>query len=314
MSGPLNKTLSSRVRQKAYELGFDLVGIAPARPLTAHLPVLEQWCSQGMNGDMAWICNDKDKRINPSRLFPGVKSIIVTGLNYYSEKKTGFEGLPEVSRYAYGEDYHDVILRKLNLLLDFIVLHNSQTVGKAYVDTSPVLEKAWAREAGLGWPGKHSILINESIGSFFFLGILMLDTELDYDDPLHEDKCGSCRICIGACPTGAINEDRTIDARKCISFITVERKGPIPGNMAPSMGGRLFGCDRCQEVCPWNRKAKPSMIPEFRITPGLAEMKIPDWENLSEDQFRKLFGKSPVGRRKYGIFRENIDAILGSSE
>jgi epoxyqueuosine reductase len=304
--------LTAIVRDKAFELGFDLAGIAAVRPLKEHLPLLDQWCSAGMNAGMTYLCKDRVKRTDPELLFPGAKSVIVAGLNYFSEKKQGGDGIPVLSRYVYGDNYHDVIKRKLNNLLGHLKHYNSLIDGRAFVDSAPLLEKAWAREAGLGWPGRHSILINDRIGSFFFIGILLVTAELEYDNPFGGDKCGKCRLCIEVCPTGAINDDRTIDAGRCISYLTVESKVPVPAEMAANFEGRIFGCDRCQEVCPWNKNASAHRTIEFQIKPELVAMSSEDWQHLSQDQFRILFRKSAIARKKFDTFSINTGIIMNS--
>ena len=309
MAFPDDKTLTTLIRGKALELQFDLCGIAPSRPLSEHMTTIMNWCSAGMNGEMGYLCDDPGKRLNPELLFPGVKSVIVTGLNYYTRQRQGGNGVPVISRYAYGVNYHDVIKGRLNNLLEFIKINQPGAEGRAFVDSAPVLEKAWAREAGLGWPGKHSVLINDRIGSLFFIGILLVNTTLDYDKPYIADNCGSCRNCIEACPTEAINEDRTIDARKCISYLTVESKSPVPMEVIPRLGGRVFGCDRCQDVCPWNKNASETGVGEFKIPDEIVKMQAYEWLDLSKERFKSLFKKSAIGRRKYETFLENVARI-----
>jgi|WetSurMetagenome_2_1015567.scaffolds.fasta_scaffold91370_3 epoxyqueuosine reductase len=308
------KTFSELIKEKACSLGFDLCGIAPSRSLSEYEPVLRSWCESGMNGDMGYLGQNPEKRVNPDLLISGAKSIIVTGLNYYTEEKQGGNGVPVISRYAYGINYHDVIKDKLKKILEYIRSINTEAIGRAFVDSAPLLEKAWAREAGLGWPGRHSILINNKIGSFFFIGIIILNVELDYDKPFSDDHCKKCRLCIDSCPTGAINENRTIDARKCIAYLTIESKDPVPEELVPKMEGRVFGCDRCQEVCPWNARAKPNTVPEFQIPSEMGEMTGEDWINLSQDQFNRLFKKSAIGRRTYKRFIQNVTIVTNKSE
>ena len=298
--------LAVLVKKKAYNLGFDLCGIAPSKNLKEHGTIIERWSSSGMNGDMAYLGQNINKRINPGILFPGAKSVIVTGLNYYTDKKQGGNGIPIISRYAYGKNYHDVIIGKLNSLLDNIKHIRPETQGKSFVDSSPLIEKAWAREAGLGWPGRHSILINKKIGSFFFLGIIILNIDLDYDQPFTEDHCSSCRLCIDTCPTEAINENRTIDVRRCISYLTVESKAPVPEDLILKIDERVFGCDICQEVCPWNKMLKQHKTPEFNPPEELEMMSVKDWQNLARSQFNSLFKNSAISRRTYQRFMGNI--------
>jgi epoxyqueuosine reductase len=303
------KTLTALIKEKAFATGFDLCGVAQSRALTEHLPILKNWCSSGMSGEMYYLGRNPEKRINPGLLIPGAKSVIVTGLNYYSDQKQGGNGIPVISRYAYGINYHDVITGKLNIVLDYIRSLYPEAEGKAFVDSAPLLEKAWAREAGLGWPGRHSVLINNKLGSFFFIGIIILNLELDYDKPFAEDPCNRCRLCIDSCPTGAINENRTIDSRKCIAYLTIESKNPVPEELVPKLGGRVFGCDRCQEVCPWNTRAKSNKIPEFQLPSEVEEMTSEDWNDLSIDKFNRLFNRSAIGRRTYKYFMQNVTIV-----
>lgn len=302
-------SLSVLIKEKAYELGFDLCGIAPSRALKEREDLIKAWCSSGMNGEMNYLARDIEKRINPESLVQGAKSLVVTGLNYYTDKQQSEPGVPVISRYAYGEGYQDVIKRKLHKLLAFIKTIEREAEGRPFSDSAPLLEKAWAVEAGIGWQGKHSVVINKKIGSFFFIGILILNIELDYDKPLAGEFCASCRVCIDLCPTGAINENRTIDARKCLANLTIEERGPIPEEFIPKMGGRVYGCDRCQEVCPWNKNAKPHKNREFDLPVEIEKMTKEDWINLSSNQFDRLFKGSAIERRKYEPFMRNVTIV-----
>jgi epoxyqueuosine reductase len=305
--------LSELIKQKAAELGFDLCGIAKARALSEAEPVLRKWCDAGMNDTMGYLNRDIDKRVNPASLFTGTTSVVVTGTSYYTEPKQK-DGVPVISRYAYGRKYQDVISGQLEELLDYIKHVEPNAEGKAVCDTAPLLEKRWAVEAGLGWQGKHSIVINRVIGSFFFIGILLLNLELEYDEPVIKGHCGECRMCIDQCPTKAINDDFTIDARKCISNLTIENRNPVPAEFIPLLGGRIYACDKCQEVCPWNKVATPHNHPEFEITSALAEMTMEEWAALTGEKFKELFSESPVGRVKFDRFRTNLDAIMKSNQ
>ena len=304
-----NKRLSVLIKEKAINLGFNLCGIAPSRSLNERENVLRNWCSSGMNGEMSYLGKNIEKRINPEFLVPGAKSVIVTGLNYYTDKKQAEHDVPVISRYAYGINYHDVIKRKLDLILKLIRKEEPEMGGCSFVDSAQVLEKAWAVEAGLGWQGRHSIVINNKIGSFFFIGIIVLDIELDYDKPFRDNRCENCRLCVELCPTGAINENGTIDARKCIANLTIENRGPIPEEIIPKMEGRVYGCDKCQEVCPWNKNAKSHKIPEFELSAELELMTANDWKNLSREEFKRLFNGSSIARRKYDPFMRNVTIV-----
>jgi epoxyqueuosine reductase len=304
--------ISILIRDKARELGFNLVGITSPGILVENGKVLSEWCSTGMNADMAYLARDIETRINPNLLFEGVRSLIVTGLNYYTEKKQGGDGVPVLSRYAYGKNYHEVIMGKLNELLVYIKDISPGTSGKAYVDSSPLLEKPWAVKAGLGWQGKHSLVINKDIGSFFFIGVLMTDLELENQESIAIDHCGSCTACIDACPVRAINDNRTIDARKCIAYMTIESKKPVDLETISKFEGRVFGCDICQEACPWNRKASPHNTPEFGINPEIQNMSASDWLNLGKADYKRLFRDSPLSRKKYEVFMQNVTNVTKS--
>ena len=309
MNASRDKTLASQIKQKAFELGFDLCGIARSRPLYERENILRTWCAIGMNGEMGYLARNIEKRINPESLVPGAKSVIVTGLNYYTENKQEEPDVPVISRYAYGINYHDVITKKLEMLLEFIRDLSPDADGRSYVDSEPLLEKAWAVEAGLGWQGRHSIVINSKIGSFFFIGTIILNSELDFDEPVEKNRCGNCRICIDQCPTHAINDDGTINAGKCIANLTIENRGAIPEEIIPKIGGRVYGCDRCQEVCPWNKNAKPHKTAEFELPDALKYMKREEWLDLTREQFDKLFKGTPVERRKYEPFMRNVRTV-----
>jgi len=304
--------LTASIKKKILELGFDICGIANSRSMDEYGPYLEKWVAAGMHDKMGYLSRDIGNRLNPVNLFPEAKSLIVTGLSYYSEIRQTDPKAPLLSRYTYGLDYHDVITAKLERLLDWIKEAVPGAEGRIVVDTASLLEKAWAREAGLGWQGRHSIMINKEIGSFFFIGILVVNIDLDNDIPLEKDYCGDCRICIDECPTGAINDNHTIDARKCISNLTIENRGPIPEEIVPLLGRRVYGCDRCQEVCPWNKKASQNKTPEFEINEEVTEMSISDWKNLSRERFDRLFSSTSMRRIKYEKFMENIEAAIKS--
>jgi len=302
------------IKDKASELGFDLCGIAPSRSLKERETVLKKWCSEGMNAGMGYLARDIEKRTDPEYLVPGAKSLIVTGLSYYTDKQQRDPDVPILSRYAFGESYHDVIKRKLDKLFLYIKSIEPGIQGRAFVDSAPLLEKAWAVEAGLGWQGRHSVVINKELGSFFFIGTLILNTELDYDTPVTDEHCGSCRICIDQCPTKAINENHTIDARKCIANLTIENRGPIPEEILPLTGGRVYGCDKCQEVCPWNKDAKPHNNPEFNLPEEIEVMTKTDWINLTEANFKRLFKGTAIERRKYEPFMRNVTDVTKSPD
>ncbi len=302
-------SLSLQIKEKAFDLGFHLCGIAKVRNLAEREPIIKAWLEEGMNDRMKYLGRNLKKRLDPELLFPGAKSLVVTGLNYFSDKKQKSADTPVLSMYTFGKDYHEVIISKLEKLLQYIKGINPGAGGKAISDSAPLLEKAWAVESGLGWQGRHSIVINRDIGSFFFIGILILNIELDYDKPLPGEHCGKCRICIDSCPTAAINNNRTIDARRCIANLTIENRGPIPEELIPKLGRRIYGCDKCQKVCPWNKNAKPDLTPEFEINPEVAEMTLKEWQNLSREKFEKLFKHTAVERVRYEDFIRNIHEV-----
>jgi epoxyqueuosine reductase len=312
MAASADIELTKLIKAKAVELGFDMCGIAPSRLLKEREEVLRNWCSEGMNAGMSYLSRDIEKRINPEYLVPGAKSLIITGLSYYTDKKQKEPGVPVLSRYTYGKSYQDVIRKKLENLLTYIKTIDPETVGSPFVDSAPLLEKAWAVEAGIGWQGRHSIVINKEFGSFFFIGTLILNRELDYDKPYTEDYCGNCRSCIDLCPTGAINENHTIDARKCIANLTIENRGPIPEVILPKIEGRVYGCDRCQEVCPWNKNVKSHKTHEFDLSEEIEMMTKEDWVNLSRENFKRIFRGTPVERRKYDPFMRNVSDVTKS--
>lgn len=310
MTVPPEKNLSAGIKKKADELGFDICGIARARSLEEYGPHLKGWTDAGMNDKMGYLARDIDKRLDPVNLLPGARSMVVTGLSYYSEIKQKDPEAPLLSRYTYGINYHDVIEARLEKLFSWIKSVVPEAEGRIVVDSAPLLEKPWAREAGLGWQGRHSVVINKEIGSFFFIGNLILNLDLNYDTPFKEEYCGECKICIEACPTGAINDNRTIDARKCIANLTIENRGPIPEEVIPHLEKRIYGCDRCQEVCPWNKKARPNKTPEFSINDEVAAMTLKDWMNLTREQFSRLFERTAIGRVKYEQLMKNIKAAV----
>ncbi|MGD0340900.1 MAG: tRNA epoxyqueuosine(34) reductase QueG [Bacteroidales bacterium] len=303
--------LTKLIKEKALELDFDICGIARPRILDKNKSILREWCEAGMNGKMEYLTRNTDKRADPAKHMPDVRSIVVTGMSYSSANLQKNEGVPRISRYAYGKRYQDVITRKTNDLLLFIEGQDNKIKGQAFVDSKPLFEKAWAVEAGLGWQGKHSIIINKEIGSFFFIGILMLNIDLEYDKP-DIDHCGTCRLCIDRCPTGAINVNRTIDARKCISNLTIENRDPVDEGLGSKFEKRVFGCDICQEICPWNKKAPANNHPEYCINDEVANMTPEEWLSLTEEQFNRLFKESSISRVKYPNLKHNIRVVMKS--
>ncbi|MEM9918845.1 MAG: tRNA epoxyqueuosine(34) reductase QueG [Bacteroidota bacterium] len=304
---------SRLIREKAYELGFEFVGMAKAEQMTEEARRLEAWLEQGMHGKMAYMENHFDKRIDPTKLVPGAKSVISLMYNYYPEQTPSDAEAPKLARYAYGKDYHFVLKHKLKELIQYIELEIGAVEGRCFVDSAPVLERDWAKRAGVGWIGKNTLLIHPKAGSYFFLAELIIDLELVYDQPM-KDYCGRCRRCIDACPTDAIsNEGYILDGSKCISYFTIELKDEIPQSYKGKFENWMFGCDICQEVCPWNRFSKAHREPAFEPHPDLLEMQKGEWEELTEEVFRKLFRKSAVKRTKYKGLMRNL-AFLEEEE
>lgn len=297
------------IKQKASELGFSFCGISKAAFLEEEAPRLEQWLKDDRNGQMQYMANHFDKRLDPRLLVDGARSVISLLFNYYTDKTQTDPAAPKISRYAYGEDYHFVIKDKLKELLQYIRETIGEVSGRAFVDSAPVLERAWAAKSGLGWIGKNTNLINKGNGSFFFLSELIIDLDLDYDKPA-TDHCGTCTACIDACPTEAILQPQLVDGSKCISYFTIELKDTIPAEMKGKFSNWMFGCDVCQEVCPWNRFSKPNNEPRFTPAPDLLSYSKDEWEDITEDVFRELFKKSPVQRTKYNGLKRNIDFII----
>jgi len=299
---------SQFIRNTALRLGFDQCGIAAARPLDDDARRLEQWLKAGRQGTMSYMERHFDLRIDPRKLVPGARSVITLLMNYYPE--TLQQGLPKVAKYAYGQDYHDVIRNKLNTLLHEIRTHVGEVQGRGFVDSAPVLERSWARLSGLGWIGKNGNLIRKKSGSFFFIATLITDLPLTYDNPYTHDHCGTCPRCIDACPTEAILPDKVIDGSRCISYFTIELKEQlIPGEMKGRFDGWMFGCDVCQDVCPWNRFSTPTREPAVRPLPEILNYRVSDWEALTEEAFPVIFRSSPLKRSRYAGIRRNLTFI-----
>ncbi|MFD2517761.1 tRNA epoxyqueuosine(34) reductase QueG [Salinimicrobium flavum] len=300
----LRSKYSDVIKTEAKRLGFLSCGISKAGFLEEEAPRLEEYLQKERHGKMSFLENHFDKRLDPTKLVEGSKSVISLLLNYYPEEKQR-EDSYKISKYAYGTDYHFVIKDKLKELLKFIQQEIGEVEGRAFVDSAPVMDKAWAAKSGLGWVGKHTLLLSKQKGSFFFVAELILDLELEYDTPV-TDHCGSCTACIDACPTGAIVEPYKVDGSKCISYFTIELKDQLPEDMKGKFDDWMFGCDTCQDVCPWNRFSSPHNEPLFNSHPGLLSMSKKDWEEITEDTFRKVFKKSAVKRTKYSGLTRNI--------
>lgn len=294
------------IKSEAQRLGFEYCGIAKAECLDEDARRLEQWLNKGMQGTMHYMENYFDLRIDPTKLVPGAQSVITLLMNYYPEAKQRPDA-PQVSKYAYGWDYHKVIRKKIKALLLGMRENIGEVQGRGFVDSAPVLERSWAQKSGLGWVGKNGNLITRQSGSFFFIATLITDLLLEYDDPYAKDYCGSCTRCIEACPTDAIQENKVIDGSRCISYFTIELKDQlIPDEMKGKFRNWAFGCDICQDVCPWNRFSSPNNEPAFEPIPEILNFSTGDWEALTEEKFQEIFLHSAIKRSKYEGIRRNL--------
>lgn len=298
---------SNIIKTEAKRLGFLSCGISKANFLEEEAPRLEKWLNNNMHGQMQYMENHFDKRLDPRKLVEDSKSVISLLLNYYPSEQQNDDSF-KLSKYAYGEDYHFVIKEKLKSLLHFIQDEIGKVHGRAFVDSAPVLDKAWAAKSGLGWIGKHSNLLTQQVGSFYFIAELIIDLDLEYDS-VTTDHCGTCTACIEACPTEAITEPYVVDGSKCISYFTIELKENIPTEFKGKMDDWIFGCDVCQDVCPWNRFSKSHSEPLFNPHPELLSITKKDWEEITEDIFKKVFQKSAVKRTKFSGLKRNINFL-----
>ena len=303
------KTHSFFIKQQASLLGFDYCGIAKAQMLDNDAKRLENWLNSNMHGQMKYMENYFDLRVDPSKLVPGAKSVITLLKNYFPTQQQD-PGTPNISKYAYGKDYHEVIRSKMKIFLQSMQDEIGEINGRGFVDSAPVLERTWAQRSGLGWVGKNGNLLTKESGSFFFIATLITDLELDYDDPFAKDFCGNCTRCIDACPTDAILPGRVINGSKCISYFTIELKDSlIPAEMKGKFNDWAFGCDVCQDVCPWNRFSKPTDEPEFTPLPEVLNLTTKEWEEMTEENFKKIFKHSPISRTKWKGIQRNIKFI-----
>jgi epoxyqueuosine reductase len=300
---------TQQIKRFAKQLGFDYCGIAKAVQLDDDARRLESWLKKGYNGSMQYMENNFELRIDPTKLVPGAKSVITLLLNYFPEEQQS-SAAPKISKYAFGKDYHEVIRSKLKLLLELIKKDIGDITGRGFVDSAPVLERSWAQKSGLGWVGKNGNLINKQAGSFFFIATLITDLDLEYDDAFVKDYCGTCTKCIDHCPTEAILPDKVIDGSKCISYFTIELKDAlIPGSMKGKFDNWMFGCDTCQDVCPWNRFSKPTTEINFTPLPEILNFTSNDWEALTEESFKIIFKNSPLKRSKFEGIKRNLKFI-----
>ena len=300
----LATSYTQKIKKVAQRLGFLSCGISKAEFLAEEAPRLEQWLKAGLHGQMAYMENHFDKRLDPTLLVPGAKSVVSLLYNYYPQQKQDKDSF-KISKYAYGEDYHYVVKDKLKELMHVLSEEIGEIGGRVFVDSAPVLDKVWAAKSGLGWIGKHSNLLSKKTGSFFFVAELIIDLELEYDHPV-TDHCGTCTACIDACPTQAIIKPYVVDGSKCISYATIELKEAIPTSFSGQMDDWMFGCDVCQDVCPWNRFSKPHSESRFNPKPELLQLDKNAWRELTEEVFGALFKKSAVKRTKYTGLMRNI--------
>ena len=305
--------LSDEIKQKALELGFSKIGIARAEKLGAESGRLVEWLNQGYHGTMDWMARNVEKRTDPQQILPGAQSVIAVALNYYTDvQHSNDDRTAKISRYAWGDDYHEILTGKLNRLMEFIKTREPNSEGKVYVDTGPILEKVWAQRAGIGWEGKHTNIITKEFGSWVFLGEIILNLELEYDAPA-TDHCGSCTLCIEACPTQAITEPYVLDSTRCISYLTIEHRGAIAEELGGKFERWVYGCDICQDVCPWNEKfSQPTSIKNFHPREHNIAPEIQALSEISEDEFKAKNRHSPMKRTKHSGIVRNAKVLQSS--
>lgn len=299
--------LSQLIKEKALELGFDACGISKIEALIIEKPRLEEWLGNNFHGEMTYMARNMEKRLDPSKLVEGTQSVVSVLLNYFPQQNLNPDSHYKISKYALGTDYHYVIKDKLRKLMSFIEAQNPGTVMRAFTDSAPILDKSWAQKAGLGWIGKNTLLLNKKLGSFFFIGEIVVGLNLQNDNPWGKSYCGNCRKCLDACPTGALTDEYKMDATKCIAYLNIESKTDIPDELKPKLNNWIFGCDICQDVCPWNSKVKASSESNFKISDSLALMNKESWEMIDKPTFKKLFKSSPVERSGYKRLKMMID-------
>ncbi len=304
-----NSQYSKFIKAEALKLGFQFCGISKAGFLEEEAPRLESWLKNGYHGEMSYMENHFDKRLDPRKLVDGARSVISLSLNYFTDQEQDDASAPKISKYAYGMDYHFVIKDKLKLLMEAIRANIGEVNGRAFVDSAPVLDKVWAKKAGIGWIGKHSNLINKNTGSFFFLAELITDLELEYDVIPTNDHCGTCTRCIDACPTEAIVSPYKVDGSRCISYLTIELKNELPAEFRGKMDNWMFGCDICQDVCPWNKFSVLHKEQNFSPHEDLLGLKKADWNEITVETFNKVFKNSAVKRTKFSGLKRNIDFL-----
>ena len=307
-----NSLLSQKIKERARAEGFDHVGIVAADVLEPEREHLQEWLRRGYHGEMRWMERDPSQRTDPRLILPSARSVVVVALNYYtSHQYSDDPATGKISRYAWGDDYHDVVGDRLRSLLSWIKVQEPATEGKVCVDIQPMMDKAWAVRAGLGWIGKHSNVITRDLGSWVFIGELLLNLELEYDTEQIEDHCGTCTLCLEACPTAAITEPYVVDSNKCISYATIELRAPeIPEQVASNLNGWLYGCDICQDVCPWNRFEQPTVEKRFEPREGNVNARLDDVVGLSPENYAERFRHSAIKRAKLSGLKRNANALL----
>ena len=309
----MNEELTRRIRAKAIELGFSKVGIARVSSLNEEGNHLLEWLHRGYQASMEWMQNNAEKRVDVRKVLPNARSVVSVALNYYTEyQHSETQETGKISRYAWGDDYHVVLADRLEKFLSEIRSMQPGLGGKVYVDTGPMMDKVWAARAGLGWQGKHTNLITKEFGSWVFLGEIILDVELEFDEPI-SDACGTCTACIDACPTHAIVEPYVLDSTRCISYLTIEHRGPIMADLAKSFHGWIYGCDICQDVCPWNRFQQPTPEQAFRPRPWNEAPNLKEVESLTKEEFDQRFRRSPIKRTKREGLIRNVKAVSENS-
>ena len=309
-------SVTQQIKQKAFEIGFHKVGIARAEPLETERAHLRQWLEKDFQGEMQWLEREPEKRADPRMIFAAAESVVVVALNYYTpHEHAADETRGKISRYAWGDDYHDVLKEKLGALLAFVKTLDERANGKICVDTAPVMDKAWAARAGLGWIGKHSNLITKEYGSWVFLGEILLDLKLEYDAEIEPDHCGTCTLCLDACPTDALPAPYLVDSRRCLSYATIELRSPeLPDEISKDLNGWFYGCDICQDVCPWNRFEKPTTEARFEPRQQETAINLEEILNFSPDEYAARFRRSAIKRAKLPGLKRNARALQKNSE
>lgn len=310
LSYPMTETklCANMVKATAREIGFDACGLAPAEPVDeACAAEYRRWLAEGRQGEMDYLTRHSNKRFDPRQLVPGAQTVVCVALNYAPVPRPESREEYTLARYAWGKDYHDIMRERLHRLMACIGAENE---GRAFCDTAPVLERYWAWRTGLGWRGRNTQIVSPDLGSYFFIGTLLLCRPADAYDAPQKARCGTCRRCVDACPAGALSADGRLDARRCLSYLTIEHRGPLPPEAGKQMGRCIYGCDRCAEACPWNKSVRPTTLPELQASESLLRMQMTDWHGMDIEQYRTLFRGSAVKRAKYEGLRRNIDAVM----